>query len=270
MNCDADDYYATSQCFSSLHKSLTEYPCDAVQFGYYKRYKHLSFKAPNVEEDFFMDGTEFQKTQYPKLLCNDWPLSNLRNSVWAKVYRRSLVKNLPDSENVGRVFWGEDIILNLHLLRAVDSFYYLMDRFYCYRQTTGGTHRWSISTMYDLDRFSGYQLAFLQKWHGEEQVKERILATLYSRMTDWLFQQIKEGMLLNCHEEMVNYIAEVMSIPCFVDARKYYEQHEPPIHLSAELLLKADPEEFLKEASSCSAPSQSLKSRIRRTIRQWV
>lgn len=114
--CDADYFYINKNAFACLYEEITKSNCQALQFGYIKKYNHLSRKSIEVKEPLVSDKDSFYNQEYPKLVCSFWDNSHLTTNVWNKVYHRSLILNLPSSKTAEIVFWGDDQIVNLFAL----------------------------------------------------------------------------------------------------------------------------------------------------------
>lgn len=108
-----------------------------------------------------------------------------------KIYHRSLLDNLPDFRETPIIFWGEDLIINFHLLQNCESICFIPDALYCYRQSSGGTSKFSMTTMHDLDNIKRYQIQFLKEYQGEE--KDKIEDIMFAEITDWFYYYIQEA-----------------------------------------------------------------------------
>lgn len=232
--CDADDYYLNDSVFQRLHEKVSRLDKDpsVIQFGFIKKYNHLSRSIKLTEQDILIDKQTFYKNEYPKLLCSFWDTSKLTTNVWNKIYNSKLLENLP--EQVDRVFWGEDLIINLHLLQSIDNAYYLTDRLYAYQQSTGGTNKFSVHAMEDLDTIKKYQLKFLDK--REEDDCQRIERILYSEIAGWFLSYIKEASQHLNENELQQLIIKTLVLPRFKLAQQFY--HENPVNWEPANLIK--------------------------------
>ena len=125
--CDADDYYTTPDAFKLLRQYLSDGNYAAAQFGYEKKFRHLKQKKPCVQAPVPVDREGFLAREYPMVLCSYWDDATLTTNVWNKVYHRKLLSNFPSSREAERIFWGDDLIMNLHLLSTCDSFLFIPD-----------------------------------------------------------------------------------------------------------------------------------------------
>lgn len=267
--CDADDYYAGKESFSVLYEITRKKSCDLVQFGYYKKYNHLRLRENTVERTVEVDSVAFQNQDYPKLLCSFWEASRLTVSVVNKMYHRRLLAALPREESLEKLFMGEDLILNLHLLERCESALYLPDTLYVYRTGVGGSSNWSWNMMRDLDYIKMYQLHFLARWSGEQ--KEILRKILFSEIAGWFFLHIQDGIQKIPREELRECIEQTLALPRFVLAREYYQEQLDEHWQAAELLRAGEPERYLCEAETAIktiSRSEKLKVAVRRMLKR--
>ena len=264
MFCDADDYYANRNVFSKLQKELSERSCQALQFGYVKKYNHLTNKCVSVNEPLDMDADGFCAQEYPKLLCSFWKTSHLTTNVSTKVFHRELLANLPPSDSTERVFWGDDLILNLHLLFTCKSFRFIPDTLYVYRQFSGGTSRFSTSTMRDLDTIKKHQLTYLERYQGES--KESIRDVLFSEIAGWFFIYVQQALDHLNEDELRTLINDSLSQNSFVMAREYYLNKTEDHAEEVELLRRADASEYIAKAKQ-RHDNRSVKDSIRKVLK---
>lgn len=142
--CDSDDYYLDKNAFSILYAEIEKSGCDVIQFAYNKKYNHLHKKVSSAKTPFFVDEQNFMQNEYPQLLCSFWNGAHLTGSLVDKLYNRRLLTSLPAFDRTENIFWGDDLIINLHLLKNCKSFKCIPNTFYCYRKLTGGTSRFSV------------------------------------------------------------------------------------------------------------------------------
>lgn len=263
--CDADDFYASRDAFACFHEEITKSNCQAMQFGYIKKYNHLSRKGVKVKRPLNTDRNCFLAQEYPKLLCSFWESSHLITSVWNKVYHRSLISNLPASESAEKVFWGEDQIINLHLLSDCKSFRFIPDTLYCYRQLSGDTNSFSMHTMKDLDNIKKYQLIYLDRYQGDS--KDRIRATLFSEVAGWFFVYVQQALEHLNEEELVILINDALQFPRFKLAREYYLNRSEENRDTVNLLRKADAREYIRKAKEYHN-NRKAKDAIRKILKQ--
>lgn len=259
--CDSDDYYCKN-AFKLLYDKVSCFPekISLIQFGYKKKYNHLKQTVRYVSKACYVSSDKFYYRDYPKLLCSFWEKSRLNTSTWNKLYSCDLLPKLPIANE--RVFWGDDQILNIHLLQSIDGALYLPDMPYVYRQFSGDTGRFSIHTMEDLDIIKKYQLEFLGKRTADDiKVIENVL---YSEMAGWFLIYVKEA-LNNLDENMVEeLVRRTLLLPRFIMAQQYYQKN-PKNWEGARLLALADAKEYIKSAKV--QHSLSLKTKIINTMK---
>ena len=261
--CDSDDYYCRSDAFALLRRKLEEQPCDAVQFGFINRYRHVQMRGMAPEPFLCKDEARFTKEEYPAILCGDWDGSHLTTTVWDKLYHRRLAAGLPDPDHAGRLFQGEDVVFNLHFLENCRSMLFLPDRLYAYRQTSGGTRRYSRSTIPDLDRVSRYQLRFLARWPGEE--KARIQRKIYVNLAGWIFPKIQSALQSLPETEVRSILQADLSLPSVLEARQFFAEHPEESWEAAELLRRGDPDAYIR-----CARQHNREHRVRKWLRNAV
>ena len=244
---DADDYLATKDAFKRLHEKSKAHSSDIIQFGFIKKYHHLQRKMPSVKEEQYVQREEFLKRDYLLLLCSFWDTSRLTLNVWNKIYRCTLFQNLPASGTLERVFWGDDLILNILLLKNCRSALFIPDTLYVYRQFSGGTSRFSTTEMRDLDTIKRYQLKYLEAYESED--KERIRSVLYSEMAGWFSIYVRESLNKQGREATKRMIEETLEYNTFRQARTYYQQHTQNWE-AAKMLREGDCRAYLEKAEA--------------------
>ena len=263
--CDADDFYAGKNALARLHEETVQSNCSAIQFGFIKKYNHLSRKGVNVNTAIDVDRNSFLSQEYPYLLCSSWKESHLTPTVWNKIYHRSLLSNLPDSESAERVFFGEDQILNLQLLSTCESFRFIPDVLYCYRELSGGTNRFSLRTMKDLDNIKKYQLLYLERYQGNS--KDHIKRFLFSEVAGWFFVYVRQALNNLNESELIALINETLQYPRFMLAREFFLSNPEENWEAANLLRKADAHEYIAKAKEyCN--KRKMKDHIRDILKK--
>lgn len=263
--CDADDYYHTINAFQTICLEISRNKCDVLQFGYLKKYNHMKRSVISSEKPLNVSKEIFQKEEYPKLLCSIWSASHLTQNVWNKVYHRSLAGNLPSSLNAERIFWGDDLILNLYMLSSCMSIRFIPDILYEYRQFSGETSRFSLHTMKDLDCIKLYQLKFLEGYDSE--LKKDIIRNLHGETAGWLFYYIRQASENLDEADLEGLIEETLQMTAIANARRYFIEENNENWDGVNLLRKADPGEYIKKAKEYQN-KEGIKDRIRTVIRK--
>lgn len=263
--CDADDFYASRDAFARLHEEITKSNCYAMQFGYIKKYNHLWRKGINVTIPIDTDRNCFLAQEYPELLCSFWKGTHLTTNVWNKVYHRSLITNLPSSGSAEKVFWGDDQILNLHLLATCESFRFIPDILYCYRELSGGTNSFSKNTMKDVDNIKKYQLLFLERYQGDS--KERVRKILFSELAGWFFTYVQQALDNLNESELIALINESLQYPRFILAKDYFMSKPEENWDAVNLLRKGDACEYIQKAKEYHN-NRKVKDTIRKILKQ--
>lgn len=266
MFIDADDFYSREDALLILYNELKDEKLGAIQFGSLKQYNHLRRNGPKVTDAFTLDSNDFKNHEYPKLVCSFYDNSHLTVNVWNKVYHRRLLENLPDFHDEGRIFMGDDQIMNLYLLENCWSFRFIPEILYCYQQGSGGTSKFSKTTMYDLATIKRYQLQFLERYDYVN--REQIEKTLYSELAGWFYVYIQESIEHLNDSEIINLIEESLKLDTFVIAREYYLQNSAEKWEAVDLLRKANPDEYLQSAKNNRRKS-CLKRKARKILK-WM
>lgn len=255
--CDADDYYADKNVFKYLFNKVNEISeeLSVIQFGYIKQYNHLRQTIHLVQHDCYIKQDTFNLQEYPKLLCSFWDPSHLSCNVWNKIYSSSLLSFLP-TDNCERVFWGDDLILNLHLLQSIKGAFYLSNPLYVYRQSSGGTSRFSKHTMEDLDIIKKYQLEFVENRVADD--CELLKNILFSEMAGWFLGFVKDAAHHLCDMELQELINSTLLLPRFKLAQQYYKDN-PENWEAAMLLMKGDVNEYMEAAKRKSKKSLKIR-----------
>lgn len=259
--CDADDYYVKN-AFYELKKMCLREVYDCIQFGYYKKFNHIIIKKKNAR-GLVSNHDEFKYRDYPILLCSFYSPSKLNHTVWNKIYHRRLLNNLPTLKE--RVFWGDDLILNLHLLKDCRFVLYVDKPLYIYREMSGGTTRFNINTMWDLNIIKQFQLHFFSQWDGKDYGK--VLEILYSEIAGWFYSYIKECISNISDDETRRIIEDSLKLSTFIRAREYYQLHQDN-SIQVKLLRVADPMLYIEHAKK-DIRSETCKSKLLKCIK-WI
>lgn len=244
--CDADDYYVSKHAFRILHDYLSKGDYAVAQFGYEKKYNHLKQKKRCVNEPIMIGREAFFANEYPRLLCSYWDDAKITTNVANKVYHRRLLSNFPDSTAAEKIFWGDDLIMNLHLLSTCESMLFVPEIIYGYRQRSGGTSKFSPNVPEDINNIKKHQLYYLERYEGAN--VERIRSTLFSEAAVWFFGHIQQAVKHMSEPEVEKMIVTYLRLPSFVLTREYY-LHESDCDWEAmKLLRKADPKAYIASA----------------------
>ena len=263
--CDADDYYASDHAFETIYNEISNRDCDVLQFCYIKKFNHLTKKS-NLNSKDFSDGDEFYNNEYPKLLCSFWEKARLTPNVWNKVYKKELKDSLPSYDSFERIFWGDDLIMNLFLLERCRSALFIPDYLYIYRQFSGGTGKFSNHTMHDLNRIKAYQLEFIDRFQGKR--KEDIINTCFMEIAGWFFSYVKQGLNIVGETKTKNLIAESLELSNFKLAREYYLNNPHSSNKWVELLKCADADEYIRKAKEENAEKNIISRFV--SILKWL
>ena len=263
--CDIDDFYTTKNAFKIMYDELKDGKFSVLQFGYVKKHKHLKHRNSTPKYPIEVNKEAFTENEYPTLLCSHWKNSHLKISLCLKVYKRELLSKLPDSSKCERIFWGDDLITNLHLLENCDSIKYIPNDLYCYIQTSGNTKRFSTRTMKDLDKIKEYQLKFLSRYTGNH--KEEIVRELFAEVAAWFFIFIQGAIGVITDEELSQLIAETLELPSFVLAREYFLTKNSEKWEAVDLLRKADINEYITAAKRHKT-SVPLKQKVKAFLKR--
>lgn len=264
--CDADDYYYSNTAFVILHQAAEEAKCDVLQFEYIKKYNHLLRRSNRVSQRLLVEGEAYRTGEYPKLLCSFWDSSHITPNVWNKVYIRKLFAALPPYASAERVFWGDDLIMNLALLKDASSVLFLPENLYVYQQGSGGTSGFSVRTMDDLNVIKQYQMKYLSAWpdHGDN---DKIESVLHSETAGWLLLWVRQAIQKMDEQEVCLILERVLNLPGFSSANRYYSLHLSDETVPATLLRMADPKLYVEYASKMN---RDEKKSVKRIIRDHL
>ncbi|MBE7064953.1 MAG: glycosyltransferase family 2 protein [Ruminococcaceae bacterium] len=266
--CDADDYYANDKAFGIMYNSIVKSGCQALQFAFYRKFNHIKVGRRQVSAPLVIDNQdEFLEKEYPKLMCSFWDESHLTPSVWNKVYHRSLLKNLPVLEDTDKFFFGEDMLLNLFLLKDCTSFLLIPDKLYVYQENVGLNGSFSTRTMFDLDILKKYQLRFIEQQNHAK--KDTILTNYFVEIVGWLLSYVQQGLSHIEEEELLELVRSILDLPRFKIASEYYQERSHIHWLPADLIRNRNPEEYIKSAREACRNS-SLKNNIALFIRKII
>lgn len=244
--CDADDYYTSKNAFQIMYDEIQKEDCDLLQFCYIKKFNHLTTRY-NPGPRSFADFDRFYNNEYPKLLCSHWKEAVLTTNVWSKVYKKELKNSLPPYEKIERVFWGDDLILNLYLLDCCKSVLFIPEYLYVYRQFSGGTNRFNDHTMNDLNKIKEYQLEYIDRYQGNR--KEEIISICFNEITGWFFSFVREGLNVVGEARTKELIRESFELPSFKKAKEYYLENPQTDNELISLFRSADVDEYIRRAN---------------------
>lgn len=260
--CDADDYYVTRDAFSRIHEELKDDEYSVLQFGHIKKYNHMRRKSKEVDAPEVLSRQEFLEREYPKLLCSVWNGARIDSCVWNKVYHRDMLAELPETEE--RIFWGDDLIMNLHLCEKCKAFRIIPDALYCYSVLVGGTKKFSAAAMKDLDAIKKYQFRFLERHQGE--MKGSMLKQLHSETAGWFFVHIRQALDHMDDAELRHMITESLALPSFILAAAYFADHTEESWEAACLLREAYVDAYLEKAKE-KRRQVSIKQSVKKILR---
>lgn len=263
--CDADDYYANKRAFEILYYKASEIkePFSFIQFSFYRKFNHLGKRVRCVGRDTYINSDRFYFDEYPQLLCNNWKGAHLNSYVWNKIYDRNLIDNILSIDVERRLFWGEDLVINMFMLQTIVGAYYLPDSLYVYREFTGGTCKFSMTTMEDLNVIKSFQLAFLaQKGHSDA---DKILKCLYAEIAAWSAFYIKEAADYLDKRQLELHINNMLKLPMFIKAREYYSNH-PEAWDEAEMIKRGQVGEYMEYAER--EKKVDLKKRLLKKLKR--
>ena len=258
--CDADDYYCTDHAFSKMFKEVTESDCEVLQFGFCKKFNHIKQKVQLVDQTINVTGEEYLDNEYPKLLCSSWEESHITPNVWNKVYRRDLTNSLPNSDKTEKVFWGDDLIMNLHMLESCRDIRFIPDVLYNYRQLSGDTKKFSLSTMNDLNIIKQYQTQFLENYNGN--AKERIIRNMHGETAGWLFYYVRQAISHIEEDKLRNLIQKTLKLKAFVLSRQYFLENTEEKWDAVNLLREAKADDYLTKAKEYNNKERSVKETV--------
>lgn len=263
--CDADDYYCHSKAFEILYYKAgrIKEPFSFIQFSNHRKFNHLGKTDKCVARDMYIDADRFYTDEYPLLLCSNWEGSHLSVNVWNKLYDRSLI-DCTRPLNAGiRMFWGEDQVMNIFMLQKITGAYYLPDPLYVYREFTGGTSKFSMTTMEDLNTIKTYQLAFLdQKGYSDT---GKILKYLYAEIAAWSALYIRETAEYLDEQQLELHINNMLNLPTFIKAGEYYSNH-PEAWDEAEMIRRRHVQDYLEYARR--EEKKGLRARLIKNMKQ--
>lgn len=262
---DADDYYLSDKVFQTLYDAAQETPCDLLQFGMKQVYRHLSRPGLVNREDCVITGADFQEKEYVSLFGLDAADRRLFRCVHGKLYAKRLLAELPALDPPERLFFGEDVVLNLSLLRHCESARFLPLRLYAYRETSGGTKQFSKTAMQDLDRVSAQKLRVLAELPNVDApaIRYRIFADLAGTLLSYTQSALRSM----GREEAAAAVREALALPSFRLARRYFAENPQHTWTGACLLREGDPEAFCGEAARRNAkpdPKEALRSILKK------
>ena len=142
--------------------------------------------------------------------------------MWDKLYKRSMIENLSSIVNEERIFYGDDLIFNLISLKNCDSLFVISDCLYVYRNNVGGTKRFNLNTMDDLNIIKKYQLSYIDKSQSNE--KDNLYKVCYSEIAGWFVVWLKDAYKQLNKPELIEKIDGILAYPAFVSATQFIEE----------------------------------------------
>lgn len=243
---DADDYYLSDDVFEILYQKAQERECDLLQFGMKRVYRHLRRNGRVNDADSTVLAEEFHKKEYITLFGIADPGQHLFAAVHGKLYSRRLLKDLPPLSPVERLFNGEDVVINLYLLEHCASARFLPLRLYGYRETSGGTKRFSKTSMQDLDIVAAHKLEQLGK--NPDLDTAAIEYRIYADIAGHLPVFTQNALLSLSKEETGTLLQQALRLPRFLAAKEYFIRHPEYDWPGVLLLCGDDPGAYVEEA----------------------
>jgi hypothetical protein len=150
--------------------------------------------------------------------------------------------------------------MNLHLLSTCNSLLFIPDILYSYRQSSGGTCKFHVNILNDLDNIKKYQLLYLERYQGE--AVQKIRSILFSELSCWFFEHIQQAIQYMSEAEIETMISAALALPRFVLARNYYLYESDCNWIAMELLRKADPKQYITDGKIC-VNRRTVKRRVK-------
>lgn len=258
--CDADDYYLNQYCFSKLYKQISIEKIDLVQFKTVSKYPFFIKKTPDSDNIKIINKEDFYQRDYPILLCSYCASSRITGNVWNKVYKRELFRNMPSSGDIGRIFMGEDFIINLHLLHNIDKAMFIDSSIYVYRKMIGGTSNFKKDIMKEVDILKEYQWSFLQKWNGDK--KDSVVRMHFAETAGWLHNYAQNGLEFLPEDELKEKITDAFELPNVKRAREYLKTNTEN-YPEFKLIVAGDPSLYIAKAKE-TLENQPPKNKIKK------
>lgn len=262
--CDSDDYFSNKNALNILYHKSSDVFYDLIQFGFYNKYNHIKISKRITKVDVIVDENEFLLNHYPALLCNRWQKSLLKVTVWGKLYKSSLLSNLPDllESFSRRQFWGEDIIINLYLLQTCKCVLFIKDILYTYQANLGLTKTYHDSDMKDLNSIKEIQLQFLSEYkcgnNGEE-----IERNLFGEIAAWFFIYVKDSLSMKSVAETEKMIEETLDYSSFIKAKDYYNNYNNEQWLAVNLLRTSSSQDYIRSVQNIdNYKHKNIKNKI--------
>ncbi len=269
--CDADDSYEGRCVFSKLRECVEKHKPSLVAFNYVAKYRFLKRKIKFIKQNAVADESEFKTKDYPKLICSHWNGSRLSVSLWNKLYHRELFCNVFSSEAAEDIFCGDDIILNLHALKACQSAVFIKDALYTYRIGSGGTGKFFKDRIFEIAQIKKHQLSALAECaHPEKNEIERLI---HEETAVWLMILVKDS-IINLGEDATREILKKsFAVPEYIAAGKYFAERGDGNMPHAALLSELDASCYVNVAAA-ELKARPLTSRIlgkiKKTIRRII
>lgn len=263
---DADDYYCSRHAFRTMRETIGTQSYDLLQFGYYKKYNHLKIREKKPYTKLEVNAADFRSRDYARFLSTYYGENLLDINVWNKLYHRRLLQDLPLQDAQNRIFYGEDILFNLHVLRHCRSACYISKPLYAYCMTVGMSHSSMKLQNGEGDYVMQRQLEHIDTWDGDN--REELLRHLFVSSAGGLFLQTKRFLLgHNSPEDTTAAVQAMLNKPSYLRARDFFCNQGPQSYLPAELLRRGDARAYVQAAQealrSCSLRSRLMQSIIR-------
>lgn len=258
--CDADDYYYDENSFEIIYKNLIcsggDY--DLVQFGVVNKLPYIK-RNKDIHKSLVIEKYDFFEYHYPILLCSYFEYSKITGNVWNKAYKSSLLKNLPQSNDIPRVFMGDDFIMNLYLLRNVEKVLCISQQIYVYRNMLGGSGSFRKNEIENLNILKEYQWKFLQEWNGA--YKNKVIRMHFAETAGWLYNYVQNSLKYLSEEELKQMIVDSLDLPNIKRAREYLKNNNEN-YPEFKLLVAGDPDLYISEAKKLIA-NRSMKDKLK-------
>lgn len=236
MFVDADDWLDTNTCEITLRKSI-EFKADVVMWPYISEYGSKSNKKLIFKDKFiYFSIKDFENRVYRRLFglikeeLRNPEYSESMVTVWAKLYRRSLIVDssarFVDTKIIGT---SEDMLFNIETLKTSRTAIYTNECFYHYRKYNNNAYTAKYKPVLPQQWNKLYSI--LQDYINRYNLSEEYVDALRNRISLSIiglgFNEINSD---NNIIKKIKNIKNVITNPRYLDSIKRFDFKYLPIH----------------------------------------
>lgn len=267
LSCDADDYFVNN-AFQIIYNTVKDGEYELIQFNYWTKYNYIKLINKLPYKIVTLNAEKFRDEEYIRMLCGEVDHTRLKGYLWCKLFHCRLLKNLPSPSARADFFMGDDMLLNMHLLKDCKSALFINKPLYVYRILTGNSVRFRKNALKDSDYLKKYQFAFLEGMNQQLQAKAKLI--IYTSIAKDIFYFTNACINNVSIKDTEQYLCEALSLPTVVKAKEYFIKNcTGQNELWIDLIRQADPLVYIDVVQACIR-SESMWTKVIKLVKRLV